>query len=175
MVINLAYIHYYLLMFLVLSVLIIDNKTFLIRDWIFYPVTFAALFINYHFSGKAGLYNSIFGTIFPVAVLIIFSLFGILDKADIKLFCAIGTVMGLNFIVFTIIYSILVQVIITFIIMRIRNNMKERLSYYLSHLKACWASRDILPYYGFDYEEKRSKMPFTFSIVCGLLIKILCC
>lgn len=170
---NQIYIHYYLVMLLVFSVLVIDNRMFRIKDWIYYPSTAAALIINYQHSGQAGLYDALLGAFFPVVLLFIFVVLGILEKADMKLFSAIGAIMGFNFIVFTIFYSLLVQVIKTLIIWRIRGSIKERISYYFNHLKSCWTSRALLPYYGYDYTEERSKIPFTFAIVFGVLIKII--
>lgn len=171
--INEAYIHYYLLMLLVFSALITDHKTFRIKGWVSYPIIIAAVFINYYTYGVKGLYDSLGGIALPVAALFIFYLCGILRDGDIKFFSAIGALMGYNFIIGTIVYAFLVRGIITLIIWSINRNIAERVKYVLNHLKSCWTARTFLPYYSFDYQEERAKIPFSFAIVCGVLIKII--
>ena len=63
-------------------------------------------------NGLVGLKSSVFGIIIPFVALFLFFALKMLGAGDIKLFCTIGAIMGVNFVINNIIYSFFVAGIV---------------------------------------------------------------
>jgi prepilin peptidase CpaA len=163
-------------MILILSQLIIS----VITDLYYYKVKnlmiiiFLAAGAAFHiFSpGQQNMLIVILGLITPFAVLLPFYILKMLGAGDIKLFCSIGLLLGVQDILFSIMYSYLVGLVLAVGIMLSRDNFTARFKKLFIYLKSCILSMSILPYDGLNTQSD-GKMHFTIPIAIGTIAVIL--
>jgi prepilin peptidase CpaA len=130
----------------------------------------AGLVLNLILDGPKGLLLSIFAAGIPFVLLITFFALRMLGAGDIKLFCAIGAVMGIRFILMTMIFSFLSGGIIAIILIIIRGNCSDRLRHLAEYIKACFLTRSFQPYTDFNNKNDGSKFHFSIAIAVGCII-----
>ena len=131
----------------------------------------AGIILNTSQEGYSGLWNSILGITAPFILLILFFALKMLGAGDIKLFCAIGSITGINFILYNLIYSFLCGGIIALIFMIARKNAYERFKYLLSYFKRCILSFKIYPYSDGNKKDD-SHFRFAYAIACGTIVQL---
>jgi prepilin peptidase CpaA len=92
-----------------------------------------------------------------------------LGAGDIKLFCAIGALIGLRDILFSIAYSFLFGFIVALMIMIVRKNFISRLKRIYIYLKSCFLNMSIMPYDELSANND-GKMHFTIPIALGTIM-----
>lgn len=158
-----------LVVLIVLS-LISDIKKYKIKNRIVLPSIAAGIATNFLIHGTSGLKDSFAGTVIPVLVLFIFYALRMLGAGDIKLFSAIGAIMGMEFVLYSMAYSFLAGGVIALFILAINRNWKQRLIYFFNYFKACFLSNSLLKYSNFEEKNDKSKFPFAYAIACGVVI-----
>lgn len=156
---------------LVLLALISDIKTYKIKNILVFSFVILGLLTNLLTGGVEGLLSSLLGMIAPLVLLVLYML-RMLGAADIKLFSAIGSVMGVKFVLYTMTYSFLGGGVIALGVLIVRRNGRQRLSYLLQYIKSCILSRSLLPYTDFEDKSDGAKLRFAYAIVCGTLIEL---
>ncbi len=97
-------IYIVLVCLLTLSV-VSDIKDSKIRNLYVLPAVSLGLIINAYMYGFEGLKSSLFGMVVPIVFLFGLFYFKLIGAGDIKLFSAIGALMGHKFILYTMAYS----------------------------------------------------------------------
>ena len=163
--------------FLELSILLVlalisDIKSCKIKNTLTVPFMIVAIVINSVHSGMSGLIDSLLGISIPVILL--FILFGLrmLSAGDIKLFCAIGSIMGMNFVLETICFSFLAGGLIGLAVMTIRGNIRERTKFLHNYLKTCLITFSISEYVHESGQEKSGLFRFAYAIAAGSLVAL---
>ena len=135
----------YLVMFclLMLSVIsdLIGSK---IRNIYVYPALFLGLTINTFFYSFAGLKNSLVGMVVPILFLGIFFYARFIGAGDIKLFSAIGALLGTEFILYTMAYSFIFAGIFALVGLARRSEIKSTFFAFYVDMKMCFITSDIL-------------------------------
>lgn len=149
-----------------------DIKTYKIKNNIVLPFIVIGFLTNMYLDGIAGILFSFKGMAFPIITLIIFFVLRMLGAGDIKLFSAIGAIMGLEFVLYTIVYSFLAGGVISLVLIIIRKNVFERFKHFFQYLKSCILTQSILQYTDFDDKSDGGKFRFAFAMVCGVFINI---
>ncbi|WP_432663234.1 prepilin peptidase [Wukongibacter baidiensis] len=157
---------------LLILALISDIKTYKIKNNIVYPFILIGLITNMYLEGLDGLVFAIKGMIIPIVILIIFFALRMLGAGDIKLFSAIGAIMGIDFALKAIIYSFLAGGAIALLLIILRRNGVERLKHLFIYLKNCLITFSLLPYTDFNDKSDGGKFRFAFAIVCGVGINL---
>lgn len=120
-------------------------------------------------SGIAGIKDSILGIIVPFILLFLFFAMRMFGAGDIKLFCTIGAIMGLNFALNNIIYSFFlagILVILKIIFTGQLFKITKELYYYF---KAMFLNRTIIEFQ--KIEENR--FPFGIAIFLGTIMQLI--
>lgn len=146
-----------------------DINTYRIKNSIIITFIIAGLATNIVISGLSGVVVSLLGILFPVLALIILFALRMLGAGDIKLFSAIGAVMGAGFVGYAMVYSFIYGGIIAIIIVAVRKNGKQRLAYLINYVKSCILSHSLLPYSDFADKSDGGKFRFSYAILCGTL------
>lgn len=165
-------IKYFEITILLILALISDIKTYKIKNSILYPFIILGVITNFHLNGLDGVFFSLKGVITPFLLLIIFFILRMLGAGDIKLFSAIGSIMGGELVLYTILYAFLVGGLIALLLMIIRKNGGNRLKHLFQYLKSCLITHSVLPYTDFNDKNDGGKFRFTIAIVCGVCIEI---
>jgi len=110
----------------------------------------------------------------PVLILFVFYALRMLGAGDIKLFSAIGAIMGTKFVLYAIAFSFMAGGVIALIILSVNRGWKNRMLYLFNYLKCCFLANSFLPYSDFEEKNDGSKFHFTFAITIGVIISLIC-
>lgn len=135
----------------------------------------AGLALNTIQSGFSGFLGSLLAAVLPAAALFVLFALRMIGAGDIKLFCAVGTIMGIEFILYTMLFSFLAGGIIAIGIMLGRGNLKERFVYIAMYLKSVFLSHNLIPYTNFTDKSDGAKFHFSPAIVAGSCLQLLIC
>lgn len=152
--------------------LISDIKTYKIKNGITFPFIFIGFLTNFVIDGWKGLFFSVQGCIIPVIFLLIFFMLKMLGAGDIKLFCAIGSIAGPKFVLYTMIYSFISGGIIALVLMVLRKNLLQRFFYFFRYLKICVLTLSLFPYTNFKDKSDGAKFRFAYGITIGTFIQL---
>lgn len=119
--------------------------------------------------GFSGLKDSLLGIIVPFLLLFIFFVFRMLGAGDIKLFCAIGSIMGVSFVINNIIYSFLLAGIV--VILKLLFTKKiistfKGIYYYFANM---FLTQSVSEFESTTNE----KFPFAIAILLGTISQII--
>lgn len=166
-------VRYTELLLLVLISLISDIKTFKIKNLIIVIFMTAGLATNLITSGLAGLADSLLAAVIPITLLIIFYMARMLGAGDIKLFCAIGAIAGVRFVMYAMAYSFIAGGIIACIIMLVSKSFRKRGRYLTCYLKTCFLTHSLQPYTDFKDKSDGAKFRFSYAVACGTAIALI--
>ncbi|KAB3537227.1 prepilin peptidase [Alkaliphilus pronyensis] len=171
MYINFYSIKLIVLLLLILMASIADIKTYRISNKLIVSGIIMGALINLCEDSLFGLIEALTGILIPIIVLFLLFYLRMLGAGDIKLFSAIGAIMGSDFVVECLIWSFLSGGVLCFFIMILRKNSRARLKVLYNYIIACVTSLTLLP-----YEEGSSshnaRFPFAIAISLGSLISI---
>lgn len=163
---------YYLLMLLLVVSLISDIMTHKVNNRTILSFVICGLILNVYQTGLTGIFESLFAGVIPIIILGVFFIMNMLGAGEMKLFSAIGTIMGVNFIIKTLICSALAGGLIALIVLVLRCNVRERLGYLYNYLKHCFMTRSLSPYSSYcDHDD--FKFPYVYAIATGTMITLL--
>jgi prepilin peptidase CpaA len=149
----------------------LDTKTRKIKNFVTYPAILAGFATNLILAGFEGLKDSITATILPILILFLFYVLKMLGAGDLKLFGAIGSIMGLNFVLCNLAYAFISGGVIAIILIGIRKNAFERFKYLFNYLKSCFLMLKLEKYQEFD--SNNGLFRFSYAILWGTLITVL--
>lgn len=148
-----------------------DIKTYKINNLITYTFILLGAATNIMIAGYKGLLFSLWGSVLPVICLMILYLCRMLGAGDIKLFGAVGSIMGAGFTLNAILCSFIAGGIIGLSILLVKRSCKSRLRYLLIYMKGCFLSMSLLPYTSFeDKHSDDGKFHFAIAISAGTLV-----
>ena len=158
---------------LVLLALICDIRTYKIKNQIVFPFVILGIITNAVSDGLNGIIFSLVGLCTPIIVLILLFMLRMLGAGDVKLFAAIGAIMGAKFALYTIVYSFLAGGVIALFILIFNKNGMKRLLYLLNYIRNCILSFSLLPYGKFDKNNKGTYFRFAYAIAFGTLMQLI--
>jgi len=153
--------------------LISDIKTYRIKNAIIVPFIMVGLATNFILSGPAGVLHSSAAVLLPFLLLIILYIARMLGAGDIKLFSAIGSIMGVKFVLYAVAYSFLLGGVIALVIMLVRKNGIKRLSYLMKYIENCFLTFSVQPYMNFNDKSDGARFHFAYAIACGTFIRVI--
>ncbi|WP_235832546.1 A24 family peptidase [Acetivibrio mesophilus] len=155
---------------LILVALVSDIRHYKIRNRLTFPFMLIGLVTSLVLEGIPGLFESFIGIVAPFLLLFILYALRMLGAGDVKLFSAIGAVLGYKAVLFIMAYSFLAGGVIAVMIVIINRNAKERFLHMFYYLRNVFLTFSIQPYTNF--EEKDSKVVFrmAYAIACGVII-----
>lgn len=150
-----------------------DIRTGKIRNIVIFPAFVIGILTNVLFFGVDGLFSSWMGLIIPVIILFVFYWLKMLGAGDIKLFAAIGAIMGYNFLFTSLIMSLFAGALIAAAVLIKRGNAKERFKFLIDYLRECFYSRSLKPYKSNLSENDGSSFRFSYAIASGTVLSVL--
>ncbi|HEX3028387.1 MAG TPA: prepilin peptidase [Clostridia bacterium] len=149
-----------------------DIKKYKIKNEIIIAGIVSGILTNVLSNAIDGVVDSLLGLIIPVAVLFLLFALKMLGAGDIKLFSAIGAIMGWKFIIHSMIVSILLGGFIAVIIIVLRKNAVERLKYLFNYLKCCLITIKVHEYQELDKGNK-GLFRFSYAVAGGTIITLI--
>lgn len=159
------------LLVLLTLALLSDRRIYKIKNKIVYPFIILGVITNIYFSGLEGAKQSLLGIVIPIVLLFIIYVLRMLGAGDVKLFSAIGSIMGVRFVIYAMAYSIIAGGLIALIILIINKNGRSRMKYLIEYLKNSIITFKLYPYENFNNKNDGIKFHFSYAIFCGTLFQ----
>jgi len=153
--------------------LLSDIKTYRIKNVIVLPFILIGLATNCLQEGFGGAVHYLFAALLPLLLLIILYMARMLGAGDIKLFSAVGAIMGVRFVLYCMAYSFLSGGIIALALILLRKNWKERINHLTKYIQLCFTTFSLQPYTDFKEKDDGTRFHFASAIACGVLITYL--
>lgn len=117
--------------------------------------------------GAAGITEFVPGALLPLAVLGVLFYFRMLGAGDIKLFCALGGMMGVQKILWCMLYSFLFGGILSLTILIFWGDVRGRMRYFLNYFRELFLTGEIRPYCraGMQIENFHFTVPVFLSVM----------
>ncbi|MCX8129817.1 MAG: prepilin peptidase [Clostridia bacterium] len=167
---NIIFINHIAVVLLVILSLVCDIKTCKIKNGIVFPFILLGVAVNSMTGGFSGALRAFAGIMLPITLLIVFFLLRMLGAGDIKLFSALGAILGLKPVLYIMVYSFLCGGIIALILILIRKNGIQRLIHLLKYIKVSILTFSLLPYNEFGNKSDGSLFRFSYAVACGTLV-----
>ena len=126
------------------------------------------LSINVVSRGFSGLYDSILGIILPIAILAVLFVLRMFGAGDLKLFAAIGSIMGYNFALNNIIYSLFAAAVLAIIMIILNRDLLKRFKYFFIYMANSFMAKNAQ-----EYDKSTGKMPLAVGIFLGTIVQLI--
>jgi prepilin peptidase CpaA len=157
---------------LLIAALISDFRAYRIDNRIIMVFLAVGALTGFLQEGPDGLLSALLGILLPLLTLFWLYSARMLGAGDIKLFCAVGAVMGIGFIPWCIAWSFLAGGLTALALMLARRNIKQRFRYLGGYLKACFLSGSILEYSELTDKSGGAKFHFSLAVAFGTAVQV---
>ncbi len=127
-------IQYVLLMFFIVIAFYIDITKGKIPNILTYSTILIGLIYHLIVGGLSGLLFSLLGMLIGFSIFILLYIFGAIGAGDVKLFAAIGSLAGIEFVLYCSMYSIIYAGVIGIIILVCKKEFMTRIVNVLKYL-----------------------------------------
>ena len=147
--------------------MIMDIRTGKVDNgWIIFSMS-VGLFVCIWQKNITGIGFFIMGSVMPLFLMILFA-FGMIGAGDIKLFCALGGIMGCESIIKCIFISFLTGAGISAALLIFNHNFCERILYFIEYVKCTVSTGKIS-----SYRRKSIAAPENFHFTIPVFISVL--
>jgi prepilin peptidase CpaA len=162
-------VHFYLLIAVLFIAFYVDAKSSRIPNYL--TVSGGVIGITYHliFYGWSGLQFSLIGLLIGFGIVFLLYLFKALGAGDVKLFGAIGALTGSEFVLQSIMYSILYAGIIGVGILLFRKEAIQRVKGLLFRILHVVVFRYPNPIAVHKGAEDLTRFPFMYAVLPGII------
>jgi prepilin peptidase CpaA len=112
--------------------------------------------------------DNILGLMVPLILGFPFYALKMFGAGDIKLFCGLGALFGVEWILWCMAYSIFSGGVVALFIIIISNNAIDRFKYLFNYLKYTFLTLKFTPYQNFD--KNTGTFPFAIAILLGVIV-----
>lgn len=127
--------------------------------------------LQVYLSGCSGIFVFLTGGSVPIFLLFLLFYFRMMGAGDIKLLSVLGGLMGPEAILFCIFYSFICSAILSFAILYICDNFKERFQYFITYIHQCFQSKQRIPY-RLPGKKRQEHLHFSVAVLMGVLLWI---
>ncbi|MFA5881152.1 MAG: A24 family peptidase [Eubacteriales bacterium] len=142
-----------------------------IKNQITLPAAILGAGINLFDKGMDGLLYSLKGWLVPIIILIAFYYINVMGAGDIKLFAAVGAIMGLPFAFYSFVFSIYIGGLMALVVLIRKKELLKRMDRLYNYLKYTFLVCTVSAYGNKD--EKNNKFIFAAAIVPGTLLQLI--
>lgn len=127
--------------------------------------------LQVYLKGRLGIPAFLTGGLLPVFLLFLLFYLRMMGAGDIKLLSVLGGLMGPEAILFCIFYSFICSAILSFAILYICDNFKERFQYFITYIHQCFQSKQRIPYRLLG-KKRQEHLHFSVAVLMGVLLWI---
>lgn len=136
------------------------------NGWILFSLL-QGLILSVLEQGFSGIFTFSAGALFPFLVLIILFRFRMMGAGDIKLFCALGGVMGTGEILKCILFSLFLGAVISVAILISNGCISQRFLYFIRYIDKTVSTGKIIP-----YRQKGMASPENFHFTVPIFLSV---
>lgn len=163
--------NYYILAVFILIALYKDVRYSKIPNWLTVSGVFSGIGYFFIVDGFPGFFFSALGAVVSTAILLLLYLFKGVGAGDVKLFAAIGAITGMEFSLYSMMYSILFAGLIAILLLLYRRKFVKRMVY------ICYTF--IVSIFSKDKEMKTElnqteivRFPFMYAVFPGVIATV---
>lgn len=168
-----GYLKIIVLICIITLAVITDKKSYKIKNQYLIIGSLIGLTFNSICCGKEGLITSILGFIIPIVIFFLLFALRMIGAGDIKLYATIGAIMGLEFVLYSILYSLIIGAIGSLLIMIKRRILITRLKCFVKYIYNIVVTGKIDSYYNLELDGYEGVIHFTYFIALGVLIYLI--
>ncbi len=165
----LKYLFYILTIIMCIIACYTDFKFSKIRNKYVLPFILIGVVLNSIIYGLDGTKSSFLGIVIPFVIFLLFFAIRMLGGGDIKLFMAIGSLLGFPIIIYIIIYSFICTGILGVFVLIKKRILLKRLYYMYSWFKGL-LYKNYTPY---NYKAQDAGIKMSFGILCGVIVQLI--
>lgn len=160
--------YYYLLIVLLAAASYWDFRYKKLPNWLTVGGTVFGLIYHLVFEGLPGLSNSVIASFVAGGVLLILYLFRAVGAGDVKLFAGIGSIAGIHFVLYCMMYSVFYAGILAVVILLFTRTFMKKMIYAFHRLLLTWETKD--PGVLDEYKKKDStRFAFMYAVLPAAL------
>ncbi|WP_330948630.1 A24 family peptidase [Virgibacillus sp. MG-45] len=159
---------YLLFVFLIIAFLI-DIKHHKIPNWLSLSGMLVGILYHLVTNGLDGLIFSFFGLLVAGAIFMLLYLFKAIGAGDVKLFAAIGAIVGVQLVLYMMMYSIIVAGLIAIVILLFTKTFLQKLTSAFFHIIGSILSKDLQGLEEFK-TTKSTRFPFMYAVLPAVAI-----
>jgi prepilin peptidase CpaA len=156
-----------LLAVFILAAFISDARTSLIPNTLTVGAAVAGLFYHIAFDGWNEILDSVIGLFVGFFILLVLYMFGALGAGDVKLFAAVGALMGTFFVWQSIMYSLIYAGVIGILLLLIRKKLIPTGKRMAVWLLSIVVFKDYLTFKKMK-EQELLQFPFMYAVLPGV-------
>lgn len=146
-----------------------DLKYGVIKNRVVLVGVLGGLILGFINNGLEGVIKSLFGIVIPFIILFILFAIGGLGAGDIKLICALGSLMGAKFAVNNFILSIGISFIMLLLNSMLDKNTFKKIKEFFFSISNMVLAKKITD---FTTKDKKKGIPFAVSIFISIIFQI---
>jgi len=156
--------HDYILFLLLLIALITDVKDEKLPNWLTMSGICFGLIYHLIVNGIDGFIFSVLGMLVAGGIFLVLYFFKALGAGDVKLFAAIGAIVGMQLVLYMMMYSILFAGLLAIIILLFTRTFLQRVTQMLFNIIGAVISKDLSGLK--EYQAgKQTKFPFMYAVI----------
>jgi prepilin peptidase CpaA len=156
-----------LLAVFILAAFISDARTSLIPNTLTVGAAVAGLFYHIAFDGWNGILDSVIGLFVGFFMLLVLYMFGALGAGDVKLFAALGALMGAVFVCQSIMYSLIYAGAIGILLLLVHKKLIPTGKRIAVWLLSIFVFKDYLTFKKIK-EQELLQFPFMYAVLPGV-------
>ncbi|MFD2046155.1 prepilin peptidase [Ornithinibacillus salinisoli] len=162
-------LHDYILFLFLIVAFIIDVRSHKIPNWL--SAGGMVIGVLYHLisDGIEGLIFSFLGLLIAGGIFLILYVFKALGAGDVKLFAAIGAIVGVQMVLYMMMYAIIVAGLIAIIILLFTKTFLRKMTSVFFHILGSIFSKDFRRLEEFK-TTKSTRFPFMYAVIPAVML-----
>lgn len=159
----------YILFVLIIIAFFWDVKYHKLPNWLTAGAMVIGIVFHLITDGINGLIFSFLGLLVAGGIFLILYIFKALGAGDVKLFAAIGAIVGVEFVLYMMMYSIVVAGLIAIVILLFTRTFLHKMTSALFHFIGSIISKDLGQMEEFK-ATKGTKFPFMYAVLPAIIL-----
>jgi prepilin peptidase CpaA len=160
--------HFIILILFLIVVSYYDIKHQRIPNWLSMLGVIVGIIYHLIINQLDGLIHSVLGALVGGAILFLLYVFKAIGAGDVKLFAAIGSITGILFTLYSIMYSIIFAGIIGLIVLLFTKTFFVNMTLAFLHIKETIQKKSLTPMEEFK-NNISNRFPFIYAVVPGVI------
>ncbi|MUK87041.1 prepilin peptidase [Ornithinibacillus sp. L9] len=162
-------LHDYILFLFLIIAFIIDVRSHKIPNWLTAGGMVVGILFHLIYGGIDGLIFSFLGLLVAGGIFLILYVFKALGAGDVKLFAAIGAIVGVQMVLYMMMYSIIVAGLIAIIILLFTKTLLQKMTSAFFHILGSVLSKDLTSLEEFK-TTKSTRFPFMYAVIPAVIL-----
>lgn len=159
----------YILFIFLAAALYTDVRQRKLPNWLTLTGMTVGLLYHLVFNGVDGMFFSVLGLLAGGGIFLVLYIFKALGAGDVKLFAAIGSIVGVQYVLYLMMYSVVFAGIIAIFILLFTRTFLHKVTGAFISLVGSITSKDLTELKNFK-AEKGTQFPFMYAVIPAVIM-----